>query len=177
MSGVIPKIIRNLKKIIVVILDNRGYGCIERLQVNSGGASFNNMLDDCIPEGGQPSSIDFAMHGRSMGAEAVHVQDVAELRRELVRARDVVGHVNDDRGIKDGHWRNHSGSAYLILYFFYSGLLAHGRKLPGHHASRSFGGEAHVPLHLKIIYLEDNSVNVPGKPFSLGEHDIVKPLA
>ncbi|MFM2054970.1 MAG: hypothetical protein RL456_3007, partial [Pseudomonadota bacterium] len=48
---------------------------------------FNNMLDDCIPEGGQPSSIDFAMHGRSMGAEAVHVQDVAELRRELARAR------------------------------------------------------------------------------------------
>ena len=75
------------RKIIVVILDNRGYGCIERLQVNSGGASFNNMLDDCIPEGGQPSSIDFAMHGRSMGAEAVHVKDVAELRRELARAR------------------------------------------------------------------------------------------
>jgi 3D-(3,5/4)-trihydroxycyclohexane-1,2-dione acylhydrolase (decyclizing) len=75
------------RKIIVVLLDNRGFGCIERLQVNSGGASFNNMLDDCIPDGGQPSSIDFAMHGRSMGAEAVHVQDVAELRRELVRAR------------------------------------------------------------------------------------------
>jgi 3D-(3,5/4)-trihydroxycyclohexane-1,2-dione acylhydrolase (decyclizing) len=75
------------KKIIVVLLDNRGYGCIERLQVNSGGASFNNMLDDCIPEGGQPSAIDFAMNGRSMGADAVHVQDVAELRRELARAR------------------------------------------------------------------------------------------
>jgi len=75
------------KKIIVVILDNRGYGCIERLQVRSGGASFNNMLDDCIPEGGQASSIDFAMHGRSMGADAVHVRDVAELRREMVRAR------------------------------------------------------------------------------------------
>ncbi len=75
------------RKIIVVLLDNRGYGCIERLQVKSGGASFNNMLDDCIPEGGQPSCIDFAMNGRSLGADAVHVKDVAELRREMVRAR------------------------------------------------------------------------------------------
>ena len=75
------------KKMIVVVLDNRGYGCIERLQVKSGGASFNNMLDDCIPEGGQASRIDFAMHARSMGAEAVHVRDVAELKREMQRAR------------------------------------------------------------------------------------------
>ncbi|MFM2068289.1 MAG: hypothetical protein RLZZ584_3198 [Pseudomonadota bacterium] len=75
------------RKIIVVILDNRGYGCIERLQVRSGGASFNNMLDDCIPQGGAASSIDFAMNGRSLGAEAVHVRDVTELRREMARAR------------------------------------------------------------------------------------------
>jgi 3D-(3,5/4)-trihydroxycyclohexane-1,2-dione acylhydrolase (decyclizing) len=75
------------RKIIVVILDNRGYGCIERLQLSCGGASFNNMLDDCVPEGGARSTIDFAMHARAMGAEAVHVRDVAELRRELTRAR------------------------------------------------------------------------------------------
>lgn len=75
------------RKIIVVILDNRGYGCIERLQIGSGGASFNNMLDDCVPEGGARSAIDFAMHGRSMGADAVHVRDTEELRRELHRAR------------------------------------------------------------------------------------------
>src|SRR6218665_3686317 len=75
------------RKIIVVILDNRGYGCIERLQIGSGGASFNNMLDDCVPEGGARSAIDFAMHGRSMGADAVHVRDTEELRSELRRAR------------------------------------------------------------------------------------------
>lgn len=75
------------KKIIVVILDNRGYGCIERLQNSCGGASFNNMLDDCVPEGGERSSINFAMHARAMGAEAVHVPDVAALRREMQRAR------------------------------------------------------------------------------------------
>jgi 3D-(3,5/4)-trihydroxycyclohexane-1,2-dione acylhydrolase (decyclizing) len=74
-------------KIIVVILDNRGYGCIERLQVNTGNASFNNMLDDCVPDGGERSTIDFAMHARSMGADAVHVQNVAELKTAMVKAR------------------------------------------------------------------------------------------
>ncbi|MEN8515771.1 3D-(3,5/4)-trihydroxycyclohexane-1,2-dione acylhydrolase (decyclizing) [Burkholderia sp. RS02] len=75
------------RKLIVVILDNRGYGCIERLQLNCGGASFNNMLDDCVPEGGARSTIDFAMHARAMGADAVHVRDVGELRSEMKRAR------------------------------------------------------------------------------------------
>jgi 3D-(3,5/4)-trihydroxycyclohexane-1,2-dione acylhydrolase (decyclizing) len=79
------------RKIIVVVLDNLGYGCIQRLQTASGGARFNNMLDDCIGPGGAPSRIDFAMHARSMGAEAVHVRDVAELQREMVRARAATG--------------------------------------------------------------------------------------
>jgi 3D-(3,5/4)-trihydroxycyclohexane-1,2-dione acylhydrolase (decyclizing) len=75
------------KKLIVVILDNRGYGCIDRLQRASGTPSFNNMLDDCIPEGGSSSQIDFALHGRSMGADAVHVKDLAELKTAMVAAR------------------------------------------------------------------------------------------
>ncbi|MEY5098479.1 MAG: hypothetical protein RJA36_1198 [Pseudomonadota bacterium] len=75
------------KKMIVVILDNRGYGCIERLQLKSGSPSFNNMLDDCVPEGGERSNIDFAMHARAMGADAVHVKDVAELKAAMVKAR------------------------------------------------------------------------------------------
>jgi 3D-(3,5/4)-trihydroxycyclohexane-1,2-dione acylhydrolase (decyclizing) len=75
------------KKIIVVVLDNRGYGCIQRLQLASGSPRFNNMLDDCVPEGGNPSQIDFAMHARSMGADAVHVANVAELKAAMVLAR------------------------------------------------------------------------------------------
>ena len=75
------------KKLIVVVLDNRGYGCIQRLQNATGNASFNNMLDDCIPEGGEASRIDFAMHGAAMGADSVHVKNVAELKAAMVRAR------------------------------------------------------------------------------------------
>jgi 3D-(3,5/4)-trihydroxycyclohexane-1,2-dione acylhydrolase (decyclizing) len=74
-------------KLIVVLLDNRGYGCIQRLQTATGNAAFNNMLDDCVPEGGARSTIDFAMNARSMGATAVHVKDVAELKTAMVAAR------------------------------------------------------------------------------------------
>ncbi len=75
------------KKLIVVVLDNRGYGCIQRLQNATGSPSFNNMLDDCIPDGGEASKIDFAMHAASMGADAVHVSNVAELKTAMVKAR------------------------------------------------------------------------------------------
>jgi 3D-(3,5/4)-trihydroxycyclohexane-1,2-dione acylhydrolase (decyclizing) len=75
------------KKLIVVVLDNRGYGCIQRLQTATGSAQFNNLLDDCIAEGGEASKIDFAMHARSMGADAVHVKDVAELKSAMAIAR------------------------------------------------------------------------------------------
>ncbi len=75
------------KKIIVVVLDNRGYGCIQRLQTACGTPAFNNLLDDCVPEGGEASTIDFALHARSMGADAVHVANVAELKAAMVKAR------------------------------------------------------------------------------------------
>ena len=75
------------KKLIIVVLDNRGYGCINRLQNASGIPSFNNMLDDCVPDGGSLSQIDFAMHARSMGAQAVHVKNIVELKAAMVKAR------------------------------------------------------------------------------------------
>jgi 3D-(3,5/4)-trihydroxycyclohexane-1,2-dione acylhydrolase (decyclizing) len=75
------------QKIIVVVLDNRGYGCIQRLQTATGSPAFNNMLDDCVPEGGERSTIDFALHARAMGAESVHVKDVAGLKTAMVAAR------------------------------------------------------------------------------------------
>jgi 3D-(3,5/4)-trihydroxycyclohexane-1,2-dione acylhydrolase (decyclizing) len=75
------------RKIIVVVLDNRGYGCIQRLQAACGGASFNNMLDDCTAENGVDVRIDFAAHAAAMGADAVHVADVAALAAAMVRAR------------------------------------------------------------------------------------------
>jgi 3D-(3,5/4)-trihydroxycyclohexane-1,2-dione acylhydrolase (decyclizing) len=74
-------------KLIVVLLDNRGYGCINRLQQACGGAPFNNMIEDCRqgPEGAP--AIDFAMHARSLGAIAEHVANIDELEAAMQRAR------------------------------------------------------------------------------------------
>lgn len=74
-------------KLIIVVLDNRGFGCIERLQSATGGASFNNMLADCAVPGQGAAPIDFAQHARSLGADAVHVADLAQLRSAMVAAR------------------------------------------------------------------------------------------
>ena len=38
------------QKVIVVILDNRGFACINRLQMATGGDNFNNLLDDARHE-------------------------------------------------------------------------------------------------------------------------------
>ena len=72
-------------KIIIVVLDNRGYGCINRLQKSTGGDSFNNILstknDKDIPK------IDFSLHAKSLGAISEKVRSIAELEAALLRAR------------------------------------------------------------------------------------------
>ncbi|NIE88648.1 thiamine pyrophosphate-dependent enzyme, partial [Burkholderia sp. Tr-860] len=74
-------------KLIVVVLDNRGYGCINRLQQACGGAPFNNMIEDCVQGPLGAPEIDFAAHARALGALAEHVDDVAALDAALERAR------------------------------------------------------------------------------------------
>jgi len=71
-------------KLIVVLLDNRGYGCINRLQTSLGGASYNNLWDSSYP---QPAPIDFAAHAASMGAWSEKVASLDELTTALQRAR------------------------------------------------------------------------------------------
>jgi len=75
------------RKLIVVIHDNRGYGCINRLQQAVGGAPFNNLFDDCVQ--GEPGAprIDFAAHAASMGALAENVKTIPELEAAMARAR------------------------------------------------------------------------------------------
>jgi 3D-(3,5/4)-trihydroxycyclohexane-1,2-dione acylhydrolase (decyclizing) len=65
------------KKLIVVINDNRGFACINRLQQATGGAPFNNLLRDARHE--TMPEVDFVAHARSLGAEAVKVKSIAEL--------------------------------------------------------------------------------------------------
>nr|WP_272210938.1 3D-(3,5/4)-trihydroxycyclohexane-1,2-dione acylhydrolase (decyclizing) [Marinicella sp. W31]MDC2876848.1 3D-(3,5/4)-trihydroxycyclohexane-1,2-dione acylhydrolase (decyclizing) [Marinicella sp. W31] len=73
------------QKITVVVLDNRGFGCINRLQRATGGESFNNLIDTARHV--VPSDIDFAAHAAALGAIAEKVDDIAGLEEALKRAK------------------------------------------------------------------------------------------
>lgn len=72
-------------KFTLVITDNRGFGCINRLQMATGGAEFNNLLDTAVHE--VPSAIDFVAHAGSMGATSVKASNIAELESALAQAK------------------------------------------------------------------------------------------
>ena len=76
-------------KLIIVVLDNQGYGCIDRLQRSLGSDGFNNLFDDVRADGEVPA-IDFAAHGASLGAHAERVDGIPELESALegAKARD-----------------------------------------------------------------------------------------
>ena len=73
----------------VVITDNRGFGCINRLQMGTGGEEFNNLLDHAVHD--TPSAIDFAKHAEAMGATSLKVASIAELEEALAKRHDIKG--------------------------------------------------------------------------------------
>lgn len=72
-------------KLTIVLLDNRGFGCINRLQMATGGANFNNLLKDSRHE--VLPDIDFAAHAASLGAISKKVSSIPELETELAAAK------------------------------------------------------------------------------------------
>jgi 3D-(3,5/4)-trihydroxycyclohexane-1,2-dione acylhydrolase (decyclizing) len=70
-------------KLTIVLLDNRGFGCINRLQGACGGESFNNLLDERAPD------VDFAAHARALGAHAQKVSGIRELEEALRTSRSI----------------------------------------------------------------------------------------
>jgi 3D-(3,5/4)-trihydroxycyclohexane-1,2-dione acylhydrolase (decyclizing) len=96
-------------KITVVVLDNRGFGCINRLQMATGGANFNNLYKDTKHE--VLPAIDFRAHAESLGAVARKAGSIAELEQALRELRAEKGPtvividtdplISTDAG---GHW-------------------------------------------------------------------------
>ena len=70
----------------IVLTDNRGYGCINRLQTGTGGAPFNNLYEHSRVA--QQPDIDFVAHAASMGAKAMKAETIADLEAKLVEAKD-----------------------------------------------------------------------------------------
>jgi 3D-(3,5/4)-trihydroxycyclohexane-1,2-dione acylhydrolase (decyclizing) len=72
-------------RLTIVLLDNRGFGCINRLQMGTGGANFNNLLRDARHE--VLPDIDFAAHAASLGAISEKVASIADLESALTKAK------------------------------------------------------------------------------------------
>ena len=72
-------------KLVIVVLDNRGFGCINRLQKATGGEPFNNLLADCGQN--RAATVDFAAHAAALGATSEKVSDIGALSEALERAR------------------------------------------------------------------------------------------
>ena len=74
------------KKLIVVVLDNGGFAVINKLQNNTGNASFNNLIADC-PTVAEPFPVDFVAHAAAMGANAEKVLNLDDLADAFKRAK------------------------------------------------------------------------------------------
>ena len=72
-------------KLIVLVCDNGGFAVINRLQVNQGGASYNNLIADT--NHANLVYVDFAAHARAMGCVAETVTSIGELEEAFERAR------------------------------------------------------------------------------------------
>jgi 3D-(3,5/4)-trihydroxycyclohexane-1,2-dione acylhydrolase (decyclizing) len=70
--------------LLVVLCDNRGFGCIHRLQRATAGEAHNNLWKDSFPA---ETPVDFVAHARSLGADAEKVADVAALEAAVAKAK------------------------------------------------------------------------------------------
>ncbi len=73
------------QKLTIVVLDNHGFGCINRLQEATGGARFNNLFADT--KHATLPALDFRAHAAALGAIAEQVTTVDELEAALDRAK------------------------------------------------------------------------------------------
>ena len=96
-------------KLIIVLNDNGGFGCINRLQQATGSAPFNNLLVDSRQV--QANPVDFARHAESLGALALEARSIADLEQALNKARAatrtvVIVTTTDAAASTDagGHW-------------------------------------------------------------------------
>jgi 3D-(3,5/4)-trihydroxycyclohexane-1,2-dione acylhydrolase (decyclizing) len=72
-------------KVIFMVLDNGGFAVINRLQVNTGGEEFNNLLRTARHE--RYFHVDFVAHAQSMGAITEKVERLEDLPAAWARAK------------------------------------------------------------------------------------------
>jgi 3D-(3,5/4)-trihydroxycyclohexane-1,2-dione acylhydrolase (decyclizing) len=79
------------RKLVIVLVDNSGFGCIRGLQMANGTPSFGNELryrDEATSRyDGPVVPVDFVANAESLGAHAIHAGNEQELREALGEAR------------------------------------------------------------------------------------------
>jgi 3D-(3,5/4)-trihydroxycyclohexane-1,2-dione acylhydrolase (decyclizing) len=73
------------QKVIFMVCDNGGFAVINRLQVNTGGAEFNNLLRTTLYE--RYLQVDFVKHAEALGAIAERIESIDELPAAFARAK------------------------------------------------------------------------------------------
>ena len=74
----------------VVVTDNRGFGCINRLQKSTGNEPFNNLFKDSFHR--DLPNIDYVSHARSMGANSEKANSLEELEilvKKCINSKEV----------------------------------------------------------------------------------------
>lgn len=93
-SEIVTAVAENLN-LTVVLVDNRAYMSIRGLQMECGSPSFGNELRHRNPETGRTDgpvvNVDFVLHARGMGAQAVRAETLDELEAALKNAGDQGG--------------------------------------------------------------------------------------
>ncbi len=79
----------------IILVDNKGYGSIRRLQMETGSPSFNNELRHRDKKtgrtDGKPVIVDFVKHTEAMGATSWHASTFIELENALLAAQKTKG--------------------------------------------------------------------------------------
>jgi 3D-(3,5/4)-trihydroxycyclohexane-1,2-dione acylhydrolase (decyclizing) len=72
-------------KVIFIVCDNAGFAVINRLQVNTGGEEFNNLLRSSRHQ--RLPRVDFVKHAEAMGAVAKKVETISEFKEAFAVAK------------------------------------------------------------------------------------------
>jgi 3D-(3,5/4)-trihydroxycyclohexane-1,2-dione acylhydrolase (decyclizing) len=126
-------------KLIVIVNDNHGFGCIHNLQRGSGGKSFGNEFRHRLGKRGRlegkPVHVDFAKNAESLGATGLRAHTLAELTAALTTAQAATGTVvihvtvRADVGLPGYSWWDVPVSATSRLASVRAASKAYGRAI------------------------------------------------
>tara|TARA_B100000683_G_scaffold199404_1_gene192572 strand:- start:511 stop:1008 length:498 start_codon:yes stop_codon:yes gene_type:complete len=92
MNSEIVTAVQEGQKLIIILINNHGFGSINNLSLSLGSEGFGNQYkireESTGDYTGEKIHVDYSEHARSMGINAIRVQTRNELDRALVSSRE-----------------------------------------------------------------------------------------